>query len=286
MSNPWLKFYPSDWRSDPALRMCSIGARGLWMEMLCVMHENDGALSINGRALTTRQLANLAGCAVEEVDSLLSELEEAGVFSRRDDYTIYSRRMIRDAEKAETDKANGRKGGNPKIKPGVNPTDNGEVKAQKPEARSHIPEDPPPTPKGAGAGDLFDQVEDVFPRSPHYNQAKAERAWRKLSPADQQALVSKAQAFSVWWRAEQVRRNRSVADSLPFAPPLDKWIGDGAWRSFKEVVASGGAALPILREGDPLIPAIERIRGKRIIFGTKGTTTVTPAELEQARAVA
>lgn len=138
MSNPWLKFYPSDWRSDPALRMCSIAARGLWMEMLCVMHENNGELSVNGRGLTPRQLATLAGCP--DVEDLLSELEDAGVFSRRDDGTIFSRRMIRDAQKAAQDKENGKKGGNPKIKSsdkqGVNPPDKGEDKAQKPEARS------------------------------------------------------------------------------------------------------------------------------------------------------
>jgi hypothetical protein len=285
-SNPWLKFYPSDWRSDPALRMCSIGARGLWMEMLCVMHENAGDLAINAKGLTPRQLANLAGCGVDEVDALLSELEDAGVFSRREDGTIYSRRMIRDAEKAEADKANGRKGGNPAIKSGVKAGVNPEVKAQKPEARSHIPEDTPPTPKGAGAVELFDRVEGGFPRSPHYNQAKAERAWRKLSPADQQALASKAQAFAAWWKAEQARRNRSIAESLPFAPPLDKWIGEGAWRSFEAAEQSSPVTLPVLREGDPLIPAIERIRGKPIIFGTKGTTTVTPDELAKARAAA
>ena len=51
MSVAWFKFYPSDWRADPALRMCSIAARGLWMEMLCVMHEATprGSLLINGK---------------------------------------------------------------------------------------------------------------------------------------------------------------------------------------------------------------------------------------------
>ena len=32
--NPWMKFYPSDWRSDAALRTVSSAARGLWMDML------------------------------------------------------------------------------------------------------------------------------------------------------------------------------------------------------------------------------------------------------------
>ncbi len=146
MSAPWMKFYPSDWRADPALRMCSVGARGLWMEMLCVMHEAEprGSLLVNGRAVSDRQLAGLSGCSIDELAGLLQELEEAGVFSRTDDGVIFSRRMRRDDEKAERDKANGRTGGNPSLKKekaGVNPPDNGVDKAQKPEARDQIQED-------------------------------------------------------------------------------------------------------------------------------------------------
>lgn len=144
MTNPWIKFYPSDWRADPALRMCSLGARGLWMEMLCIMHEASGSLEVNGKALQPQQLAILSGCSLGEVTAWLSELEDAGVFSRDETGTIYSRRMRKDIAKAEEDKANGRKGGNPRLKggvnPPVNPTDKGEDKAQKPEARSQTPD--------------------------------------------------------------------------------------------------------------------------------------------------
>lgn len=135
MSAPWFKFYPSDWRADPALRMCSIGARGLWMEMLCVMHEAEprGSLLVNGNPVSDRQLAGLAGCSLKEVSGFLEELEAAGVFSR-DNGAIFSRRMRRDDEKAARDKANGMAGGNPSLKRGVNPPD----KAQKPEARDQI----------------------------------------------------------------------------------------------------------------------------------------------------
>jgi hypothetical protein len=144
MSNPWMKFYPSDWRADPALRMCSLGARGLWIEMLCIMHEANGSLAVNDKQLVPRQLAALAGASVEDVTGWLVELSDAGVFSRDADGTIYSRRMRKDIAKAEEDKANGRKGGNPRLKGGVNPPDNPPVgggdKAQKPEARSQKPE--------------------------------------------------------------------------------------------------------------------------------------------------
>src|SRR5262245_9007817 len=95
--NTWLKFYPTDWRADPCLRVCSIAARGLWMEMLCLMHEAEprGTLRVNGKPLSVRQLGSLAGCP-DDVDCLLTELEEAGAFSRDEVGTIFSRRMMRD----------------------------------------------------------------------------------------------------------------------------------------------------------------------------------------------
>jgi hypothetical protein len=149
--NPWFKFYAVDWRADPRLRTVSIGARGLWIEMLCLMHEATprGTLKVNGRQLSVQQLEMLVGLTPGLTpgltQGLLDELEQAGVFSREADGTIYSRRMRRDDEKAEIHQKNGKKGGNPRIrnegvnpgvKAGVNPEVNPGVKPQKPEARS------------------------------------------------------------------------------------------------------------------------------------------------------
>lgn len=116
-ARPWLKFYPSEWRGDPRLRMCSIAARGLWMEMLCVMHEADprGFLVVNGAPLNERQVANLAGVSVDEATGLLSEMESAGVFSRDDRGTIYSRRMVRETRRSAEGREHGLKGGNPAL---------------------------------------------------------------------------------------------------------------------------------------------------------------------------
>lgn len=154
--------------------------------------------------------------------------------------------------------------------------------------KNQIEKKAPPTPQGGEAGDLFDQVEAAMPRSPTYNQAKAERAWRRLSKDDQQALLSKALAFGPWWAAEQAKRNRSMADSLRFAPPLDKWIAEGAWRSFGEAPAAEMPSpdLVVLRRDDPLCDAVARVRGKPLIFGDRGTVTVRKSEIEQAREMA
>jgi hypothetical protein len=101
MHNPWFKFYPSDWRADVALRACSFAARGLWIDLLSLMHESDGELRLNGRALSVRQIATLIGARVREVTRLLSELEAAQVFSRTADGAIFSRRMKRDRARSE-----------------------------------------------------------------------------------------------------------------------------------------------------------------------------------------
>ena len=141
MSRPWMKFYPADWR-DARLRRCSLSARGLWIDLMTYMHEAEpyGHLLIAGENLSTSNLALQLARPAGEVKKALSELEAHGVFSRTDDGVIYSRRMVRDKAKEETDKANGKRGGNPKITPedngGVNPPN----KAQKLEARTPEPE--------------------------------------------------------------------------------------------------------------------------------------------------
>ena len=142
-----MKFYPSDWRADQTLRICSLAARGLWMEMLCIMHESTkpGLLLINDNPVTETHLGLLTGAPPSQIVELLAELESAGVFSRNRDGVVYSRRMTRDHKRAQTARKNGAKGGNPTLgkqrgipdwdNPPDKPPDKGGVKAQRPEAR-------------------------------------------------------------------------------------------------------------------------------------------------------
>ena len=142
---PWMKFYPADWRSDVALRSCSPGARGIWIDLIGLMHEAEpyGYLLINGVKPSVSALSGLLNVHHKTLIAALKELSEHGVYSLDSEGVIYSRRMVRDREKAIEDQENGRKGGNPNVvqnrsegvNPPVNPTDNGQDKAQIPEAR-------------------------------------------------------------------------------------------------------------------------------------------------------
>ncbi len=136
---PWAKFYFSDWRSDPALRMCGIAARGLWIEMLALMHEAEpyGFLLVRDQQPTIAQLSVLVGAGAEDVAAMLSELETAGVFSRNRAGVIYSRRMVRDEKSAKTSRKNGKMGGNPSLgkQKGISDWDNPPLKAKSLESR-------------------------------------------------------------------------------------------------------------------------------------------------------
>jgi hypothetical protein len=95
---PSFQFYPGDWMKDPELRSVSLAARGLWIDMLSLMFECDrrGYLQLNGKPVNADQLARMTGCSTGEVSHCLQELDDSGVFSRSDDGTIYSRRLVRD----------------------------------------------------------------------------------------------------------------------------------------------------------------------------------------------
>src|SRR5262245_13926097 len=127
---PWLKFYPSDWRGDPLLRRCSLSARGLWIELIGLMHGSAEYGHLDP-SLSERDIAQIVGSPLKTVRGALAELERNRVFDRGENGEIVSRRMVRDHAKALRDRRNGKKGGNPDLIPGVNP----EVKAQMPEAR-------------------------------------------------------------------------------------------------------------------------------------------------------
>jgi hypothetical protein len=210
MSDPWLKFYPTDWRADPALRMCSAAARGVWIDLICLMHEATpyGHLLVNGRCPTDAQVAVLTGTPPDQLTQCLRELEDAGVFSRTKDGTIYSRKLTRMAKKAATARNNGRKGGNPSLEkqrgnpPLDNPADKGRDKPQKPEARSQIEvreeANASLSPRGDG-GRGFAEFWSSWPLA-KVQKAKAEAAFKRLSKENRGLAIDRVGAWAAAWR--------------------------------------------------------------------------------------
>jgi hypothetical protein len=99
----WMKFWPQDWQGDDALRQCSLPARALWLELLCIAHKAvpRGSVLIGGRPPTAKRIAIVADCTEREVVKYLDELETEGVLNRDPDGTIYSSKMRSDEEASE-----------------------------------------------------------------------------------------------------------------------------------------------------------------------------------------
>jgi hypothetical protein len=177
---PSFQFYPSDWRKESGLRLCSMAARGLWAEMLCLMHDGEpyGHLTYEGEPITPVDLARLVGDSVASVKRWLGELSAKKVYSTTDDGVIFSRRMVRDedlrerrasggaagAEHGVKGAIHGNKGGRP---PGgktpQETPDNGEITGDK-----KPPLKPPPSSSSASSSseDTITLPQCTEPREP------------------------------------------------------------------------------------------------------------------------
>jgi hypothetical protein len=145
LKRPAFQFYPADWRKDMALQSCSVAARGLWIDMLCIAHECEpyGHLTVNGKPMTAAQIGRHTGLTERECAKLIAELEEAGVASRSDEGALYSRRMVRD-EDLRNRRAEGGKAGSGH---GPKGAEHGAKGGRPPKGRgvSEPPLEPPPS---------------------------------------------------------------------------------------------------------------------------------------------
>ncbi len=115
---PAFQFYPGDWMKDQNLRRSSHGAKGLWIDLMCLMFESEerGVLATNGQPWTDDEIAWAAGGDRTTTLNLLSELIAKGVAARRQDGALFSRRMVRDESKRRKCSEAGKLGGNPTLK--------------------------------------------------------------------------------------------------------------------------------------------------------------------------
>jgi len=120
MKLPFIKWFPNDWLAEPSVRSLSLSARGLWIDMLSLMHlspRRGYLLAATGTPYSPEQLARLTGCSADEATRLLAELTTSGACSCTDDGTYYSRRMVREENKRDLCSLAGQKGGgNPNLK--------------------------------------------------------------------------------------------------------------------------------------------------------------------------
>jgi hypothetical protein len=110
---PHIQFYVGDWRKDIGIQSLSYHHRGVWFELLLLMHcsEQRGRLTVNGRPMSNGSLARLLGMSEGEAKDAVDVLIANGVASREANGAIVNRRMVREEEIRQKRKTIGSRGG-------------------------------------------------------------------------------------------------------------------------------------------------------------------------------
>src|SRR5688572_2013184 len=116
MKLPALQFYPGDWRKDPGVQSLNYFDRGVWFEILCLMHESSdrGKLLLNGQPMPDDALATILGLDKQILTTTLNTLLTYGVAGRDDETgALINRRMVKDELLRQIRTEAGKRGGNP-----------------------------------------------------------------------------------------------------------------------------------------------------------------------------
>lgn len=206
MKRPSFQFYPADWLRDTALRSCSTGARGLWIDMICYMHEGNpyGHLKVGEKVILPDNLARMVGENLEVVQGWLAELKIAGVYDIADDGSICSRRMIRDEKLREIRALGGKKGGNPALMVSnkVNLEDNLEVNDEVKQKS---------TPSSSSSSSSSNKVDTITVQRP---EGVSEMLWKSYKALRKQKKAPLTVIAFDGIKREAELANISIADAL------------------------------------------------------------------------
>jgi hypothetical protein len=206
---PAFQFYPKEWVWDLELRQCSIAARGLWADLLCLMHEG---IPYGRLSAPVNLILRVTGLTEPEYLSLLADLETHGVFSREEDGTIYSRRMVRDEHRRITNKTNGEGGGNPALvnRGVIRPNADTRITGQEEKRREDIK-----TSKKEASDENCDIFRELYPAHRLDNYG----AQCFISSEDQAGILERLRLAvkSEDWTRENGR----------YVPKASKWVLDG-----------------------------------------------------------
>lgn len=227
------------------LRLCSLAARGLWIELLAFAHKSGGYVRLNGKPPTLKELAVIVGSKPPEVERLLAELNRYQVCSVDDtDGAIMSRRMVRDAARREASKTNGRLGGRPKTETKTEPNPKPRPNLDHNLGETHIAltiasrsdpgsDDPESSVIATADADRFDRFWNAYPVKA--KKGKAAGAFLAINPSEK--TLAKMLAALEWQR----QTPQWAEEGGKFIPFPDKWLEDRRWEDQPFQQDSGGS---------------------------------------------
>jgi uncharacterized protein YdaU (DUF1376 family) len=267
---PWVRFFPSDWLGGT--RGMSAAETGIYITLIATMYERGEPIPEDHK-----RLARLCGASNAAFKSALETLINEGKIERVDG-GLWNERVGKESEFRSEKSQVGRQAANARWNKKDNennvsddanamPSQSERNANQKPEARVEKTE-----PTGSAKKRSSRLPEDwVLPDE-----------WRAVAidmgfPSDR--IDAEAARMRDWSRSS---KNGAKLD----------WLA--SWRnwvrgrlddnpSWKCSALPAGPKPIVLRSDDPLVPVLERIRGKPMIFGQRGTASISPDEYNLAK---
>lgn len=283
MRRPSFQFYPADWLGNANLRRCSHAEKGVWLDVLCLMHD---APEYGVLRWPLADIARAVGCQAGDLEALIAKdvlkgsdgyLEAGFIYvprsGRKDGSPIeliapqtgpvwYSSRMVRD-EYVRQHRGEGSRFG------GVADNSNGDAPNPTPKAAPKPPigesSNSPKPPFGDGssssssssiskpscspsASESADQDFAAFWKAYPRKIAKqdAEKAWRKLKPS-KQTLVDLMAALERHKLSPDWQK-----EAGQFVPYPASWLNGRRWEDEPAQLAEVGAQPEWMRRGELL----------------------------------
>lgn len=245
MSDPWVKFYPSDWLAGT--RGLTMAEAGLYITLVAMMYERGAPIDMEyGR------LARLCGAAPGGFKKALQGLidqgklieTEQGLWSKRVQNELKKRALKRD-QASESARIRWEKAQQKQAPPDA---DASKTQCERDATRNQIPDNPhTPVKRGRASGysDRFEAWWKSYPRKQNASKAKASKSFERLSEADKQSAEQALPAFkrsvagteeryvchpTTWLNERRFETvEGSAADDDEWTARLEAWGRDGTW---------------------------------------------------------
>jgi hypothetical protein len=114
---PAFQFYPADWLNDIKLASCDLAAKGLMIDLMCLMHQSEkyGYLLINGLKPAHKTVAKVLRLHHKTFIKSFNTLLISGVLKTDSEGVVYCERMVKDQRLRDIRREVGKLGGNPNL---------------------------------------------------------------------------------------------------------------------------------------------------------------------------
>ena len=260
MKRPSFQFYPGDWQGNAKLRRCTHAERGIWLDIMCLMHDaeeygvlrwplSDIAQAVGCKVAHLKAIARkgvLKGCDSGKMLAFIFTPRHAGqdgdpvtLLPEQEGPVWFSSRMVRDEYTRQKRGESSRFGGTPNPTPKAAPmppfgVGNGRDKGDGSSSSSSSSRTTPPNPPKAS--EAFSHFWDAYPRK--VAKPAAQKAWGRIQHADGLLPVMLA-AIAAQKQSEQWRKEAGA-----FIPHPATWLNQRRWEDEQDLSMSDAPSVP------------------------------------------